>query len=58
MSFEKKIKKGISFFVPKGYTKEKIKLFFYNCFSKKNVSFSVEKIATTHTHTHTQVTFM
>jgi len=49
MSLKKKIKKSISFFVPKGYTKEKIKLFFYKTFSKNNVSFDVLKVANTHT---------
>ena len=44
MSLKKKIKKVISFFVPKGYTKEKIKLFFYKTFSKSNVSFDLLKV--------------
>ena len=55
MSLKKKLKKVISFFVPKGYTKEKVKLFFYNTFSKSNVSFDVLKVA--NTHTHKEVTF-
>lgn len=51
MSLKKKAKKAISFFVPKGYTKEVIKLFFYKMFSKKNVSFDVLKVANTQTPT-------
>jgi len=41
MSLKKKVKKAISYIVPKGYAKEKIKLFFYNLFKKKGISFDL-----------------
>lgn len=43
MSIKKKIKKAISFFVPKGYTKEVIKLSFYQSFRKRGVAFDIVK---------------
>lgn len=43
MSTKKKIKKVISFFVPKGYSKEVIKLFFYRLFRKKGIAFDIVK---------------
>lgn len=41
MSVKKKIKKVISYIVPKGYAKEKIKLFFYSLFRKKEITFDL-----------------
>lgn len=43
MNYKKKIKKAISLLVPKGYTKEKFKLFFYNLSKPKNTTFEVLK---------------
>ena len=43
MSLKKKIRKIVSSIFPKGYSKEKYKLFFYNFFSPKNVKFEVIK---------------
>lgn len=43
MSLQKKIKKAISFIVPKGYTKERIKLFFYRLSNQKGISFDLIK---------------
>ncbi|PHR74590.1 MAG: methyltransferase [Lutibacter sp.] len=43
MSIKKTIKKGISFFIPKGILKEEIKLKFYNLFSPKFVKFEIVK---------------
>jgi FkbM family methyltransferase len=43
MSLKKKVKKAISYVVPKGYAKEKIKLSFYSLFSKKGISFEILK---------------
>jgi FkbM family methyltransferase len=41
MSIKKKVKKAISFIVPKGNAKEKIKLFFYSLFKKNGISFDL-----------------
>ena len=41
MSLKKKVKKAISFIVPKGNAKEKIKLFFYSLFKKNGISFDL-----------------
>ncbi len=41
MSLKKKIKKAVSFIVPKGYAKEKIKLSFYSIFKRKGTSFDL-----------------
>ncbi|AWI25676.1 FkbM family methyltransferase [Flavobacterium pallidum] len=38
----KKVKKIISFFFPKGILKDKIKLFFYNALKPKNISFGLK----------------
>lgn len=43
MSLKKKAKKAISFIFPKGYTKEKIKLFFYRLFKQNGISFDLVK---------------
>lgn len=43
MTVKKKVKKAISFMVPKGYAKEKIKLFFYSLLRKKEISFDILK---------------
>ncbi|MDI9258524.1 FkbM family methyltransferase [Flavobacterium sedimenticola] len=43
MSLKKKLKKAISSLVPKGYFKEKIKLFFYNLFPRRGISFEILK---------------
>lgn len=43
MNYKKKIKKAISVLVPKGYTKEKFKLFFYNLSKPKNTRYEVLK---------------
>lgn len=43
MGLKKKVKKTISYIVPKGYAKEKIKLSFYNLFRKKGISFEILK---------------
>ena len=40
---KKKIKKILSYFFPKGYVKEKIKLFYYNLNKNKDVNFDVVK---------------
>lgn len=42
MKLKKKIKKTISFFIPKGNSKEKIKLFYYKLFSNKAISFDIK----------------
>lgn len=43
MGLKKKVKKAISFIVPKGYAKERIKLFFYSFFKRKGISFEILK---------------
>jgi len=43
MSLKKKVKKTISFIVPKGFAKERIKLIFYTILKKKGVSFDLQK---------------
>ncbi|MCF6132826.1 FkbM family methyltransferase [Flavobacterium wongokense] len=43
MSLKKKVKKTLSYIVPKGYAKERIKLFFYGLFQKKGISFEIIK---------------
>ena len=43
MKLKKKLKKFISLLIPKGYTKEKIKLFFYKLNKPKNTDFSISK---------------
>jgi len=43
MRLKKKIKKAISFIVPKGSAKERIKLFFYGFFKKKGIDFEILK---------------
>lgn len=42
MSLKKKVRKTLSLFFPKGYQKEKFKLFFYNVVSPTNVKFGIE----------------
>ena len=44
MKIKKIIKKILSFIIPKGYTKEKIKLIFYNFNKPKNTVFEILKI--------------
>lgn len=41
MNLKKQIKKTISYFIPKSDKKEKAKLFYYNLFSKKDISFQI-----------------
>lgn len=43
MSLKKKVKKAISYIVPKGFAKEKVKLFFYNMFKQNGISFDLIK---------------
>ena len=43
MTLKKKIKKTISIIVPKGYAKERIKLFFYRLFKEKGFFFEILK---------------
>jgi FkbM family methyltransferase len=43
MSLKKKTKKALSYIVPKGNAKERMKLFFYSMFRKKGISFDIEK---------------
>lgn len=43
MSVKKKVKKVISFIIPKGYAKEKVKLFFYSLWKEKGISFNLQK---------------
>lgn len=45
MDVKKKAKKAISYIVPKGYAKERIKLFFYSLFKHKGISFDIQKKA-------------
>jgi len=44
MKIKKTIKKTLSFIVPKGYAKEKVKLMFYNLNKPKNTVFEILKI--------------
>ena len=43
MILKKKVKKVLCFIVPKGYAKEKIKLFFYRLFKQKGIYFDLIK---------------
>ena len=44
MSVKKKIKKAVSFIVPKGMAKERMKLSFYSLFNRSGISFAIENI--------------